>query len=143
MDESVNTRAMQWIAGPDVGISSKTIWSALMGVTPDRSDIPSDTDDFSRCYKLLKRIPEWQERMPEVAQAYPKWQPLIARCDEMMNNYHRGHTNRIYEWSRGLKDDCMRADGYEQTGPHSWRKGSAFETAIVGNKGSITFSGGR
>lgn len=45
---------MEWIGSHNVGISSKTMWCALMSVPCDRDDRPYDADDFSRCYDLYK-----------------------------------------------------------------------------------------
>ena len=50
-------KMIQWIATHHVGISSKTMWSALMQVEIDPNvnyDVPYDVDDFSRCYDLYR-----------------------------------------------------------------------------------------
>jgi hypothetical protein len=66
-----------WIAGPDTGMSSKTIWCVMMGAYCREPYTPADPSDFGRCYRLLKAFPEWRERMPEVAVKHPEWGPLV------------------------------------------------------------------
>ena len=41
-------KMIEWIATCDTGISSKTMWSALMGVKRKKDlDIPKDNSDFA------------------------------------------------------------------------------------------------
>jgi hypothetical protein len=83
-------RALQWIAGRDTGISSKTIWSVMMGVEvlgteawSLQYDVPLDPDDFGRCYRLLELIPGWRARLGEVADRFPAWRPLVEHWSEL------------------------------------------------------------
>lgn len=54
------TKMLQWIGTHHVGISSRTMWCALMGVANSETptyygfDTPYDWDDFSRCYDLVQ-----------------------------------------------------------------------------------------
>lgn len=59
-------RANIWITGDDTGISSKVIWAVMMGVPVTNKSTPSDPSDFGRCYRLLKLIPEWENRLEEL-----------------------------------------------------------------------------
>ena len=45
---------IEWIGCHRVGISSRTMWCAIMGVKCHEADTPRDADDFSRCYDLYK-----------------------------------------------------------------------------------------
>ena len=68
-------KMIEWIGTHNVGVSSKTMWVALMEIphAPNSSnyDIPHDADDFSRCYsqpmldfnKTCQNIPQWQRDM--------------------------------------------------------------------------------
>lgn len=48
-------RMIEWIATCDTGVSSKTMWSALMGVKRKKDlDIPKDNRDFRRCYDMVE-----------------------------------------------------------------------------------------
>jgi len=93
-----------WIVGGDTGTSSETIWAVMMGVPRKRgADVPYDPDDFGRCYRLLKLMPEWRPRLPEVAAAYPRsaWGQLVDRWDEMTALYERVIGPRGNAWHKG------------------------------------------
>lgn len=82
---------LEWLLGPDTGLSSQTIFSVLASTESLRSralgtwgpTTPSDPSDFGRCHRLLERFPMWRDRLGEVSEAYPKWKPLVAAWDEM------------------------------------------------------------
>ena len=78
----------QWIVSADTGISSKTIWSVMMGVEMSwHASPPLDPSDFGRCFRLLVLVPGWRARLPEVAARYPEWAPLIREWDELERLY--------------------------------------------------------
>lgn len=86
----------EWIIKGSTGISSKTIWAALMGVVKTPTvcrlgdyDIPYDPSDFLRCHKLLQAVPGWRERLPEVAAVFPKWGPFVEAWPELERLYEK------------------------------------------------------
>lgn len=108
----VEQRAMIWAAFGERGISSRTIFSVMTRVVAYKDlfpydwrwfDIPHDPADFRRCYLLLKLIPEWHERLEEMAQAFDKWRPFVDRWDEMTALWEQERENkdrmapRLYE----------------------------------------------
>jgi hypothetical protein len=50
----------EWLQGRDTGTSSVTICSVITGLPSHHGhyDVPHDPDDFGRCYRLLKLLPE-------------------------------------------------------------------------------------
>lgn len=112
---------LQWIVGNDTGISSKTIWAVMMGAVeenphPFQYDVPHDGDDFGRCYRLIKLFPEWKARLPEVAQRFPAWGPMVrewdtmeALFDEEIPNGLYGSAPRLYEFMDKFHDECREA----------------------------------
>jgi hypothetical protein len=75
-----------WLLSCDCGTSSLTIYSVLARADVLRGSTPSpphDADDFGRCHRLLKRFPEWRQRLIEVASVYPSWLKPVARWDEL------------------------------------------------------------
>jgi hypothetical protein len=44
---------------------------------------PSDPDDFQRCERLLRRVPEFRERLNEMREASPIWAALVDHWDEI------------------------------------------------------------
>lgn len=88
----VERRAQWWIERGAVGTSSHTIWAVMTeGPSPRGGpDIPHDPDDFSRCHALLGLIPEWRERLGEVAERFPAWGPFVTAWDELTELFERG-----------------------------------------------------
>jgi hypothetical protein len=80
-------RYYDWADGPDSGLSSKTIVQTLVGIDllwPHwEPRTPHDADDFGRCSRMLKVLPELRARMPEVAARHPEWSALVAHWDEL------------------------------------------------------------
>jgi hypothetical protein len=96
--------ALAWARGHDTGLSSKVIFTTLMGIPWMLSfteSPPLDPDDFGRCHRLLEQFPEWRERMPEVAEKFPEWAPLVENWDQMTSLYLRdlesGTCRELYE----------------------------------------------
>ena len=120
-----------WIIGNDTGISSKVIWSVMMGadITKMDGDVPHDPADFGRCYRLLKLFPEWRNRLDEVATILPKWKPMVREWETMEYLYEKdvssGRCSDLYEFMQNLMDECMVADGWIKTGSFSWKKGNS------------------
>lgn len=123
----MNTKAIKWITGSDTGTSSKTIWSVMMGAVDcgERYDRPYDGADFGRCYRLLELMPEWKPRLAEVAARFPAWAPIVREWSRIEAAYLadlKGRGIRSCRIIRGLNDECMAADGFVKTGPHSWTR---------------------
>jgi hypothetical protein len=77
----------QWWKGVDTGTSSAAIFAVFcdsqwrkLAIDYARDSIPHDAADLGRCLRLLEKFPEWNARLQEVAQAYPKttWPAIIA-----------------------------------------------------------------
>ena len=81
--EPVATTFDEWLRGRDTGTSSLTILEVLAGYPTDRHDVPHDSDDFGRCFRLLQLFPQFRPRMPEVAARFPEWKPLVDRWAEL------------------------------------------------------------
>lgn len=73
---------LRWISGNDTGMSSKAIWEHMMlgDVTRELRSVPHphDPDDFGRCYRLLRIMPDWQSRIGEMAKYSSEWAALVA-----------------------------------------------------------------
>lgn len=103
----IKDRLILWLLMGDTGISSETIVYALSGtkVTDLEKDlqgykyklrtwdIPHDPSDFRRCLLLLEYIPEWRSRLPEVAEIFPKWKPIVDAWDELEYLYEQERHN--------------------------------------------------
>lgn len=81
-------RANIWIVKGETGSSSKAIWAHMVGVSVDGyAHSPSDPADLNRCLLLLEAVPEWKERMHEMAAHGGEWVGLSARWDELTHNF--------------------------------------------------------
>ena len=65
---SIEKRALEWLLSDDTGLSSKTLCAHMLGLPyGGHSSAPSDADDRGRCIRLLNKIPEWWDRLDEMA----------------------------------------------------------------------------
>lgn len=103
-------RAYRWIRSWDTGLSSVTIWHTMMGLPWSRSwgpTPPRDPDDLGRCLGLFEILPEWRPRLPEVADRYPEWAPLVQAWDELEALYREeepaGTAPRCYARMKSLE----------------------------------------
>ncbi len=78
-----------WIVGRDTGISSKSIYAAATGATPDQWGVPHDPDDFGRCYRLVKLFPFVKESFRHLVMRCPKWGPFVKNWDELVGLYEK------------------------------------------------------
>lgn len=148
----------EWIIEGEVGTSSKTIWAVMMGLIKEPQqcdnwhyDTPHDSDDFSRCTKLLHLFPDWRKRIGEVGDKFPKWTPFCrewAKLETMyiqhvsdIEKYQRERVNskytrlhkkkpqfkdfdstNMYDFMQKLNDEGMLLDGWIQDSPSSWHR---------------------
>lgn len=110
---SEGDREIAWLTGPDTGTSSLTIFSVLShghaAKAAARRGAPSppwDPDDFGRCYRLLKAIPEWRSRLGEVAAQYPEWAGLVREWADLERFFEeespKGRAPKLYARMKAL-----------------------------------------
>lgn len=87
MYDSVLQRAKWWMAHGEQGSSSKTMWNFFMRTKDFEISHPYDPDDFSRCYKLLKAIPEWGRHLTEMQDLSPAWKNLVDNWSRLTAMY--------------------------------------------------------
>nr|DAT47445.1 MAG TPA: hypothetical protein [Caudoviricetes sp.] len=123
------TKMLQWIGTHHVGISSRTMWSALMGVenteTPANCgfDVPYDWDDFSRCYDLVTFCEVTKEELQKVVEAFPYYKPIIDRWDDLVEAYLRpGGGMGVFQILESTRDEVMELKGYKKQGQGYWVK---------------------
>jgi hypothetical protein len=84
-------KLIEWATGDDRGTSSVALLRHMMGFEPKSFDWtgPCDEDDRGRCIRLLNLIPEWWERLEEMANVSEYWAeqiPLI-RAEAKYKNH--------------------------------------------------------
>lgn len=78
-----------WIEGIDRGVSSETIWHAIVsGVRRQGASTPRDPSDFGRCYRLVEAF-KWRPRLADVVKLNPEWAGLVEHWDELSATYER------------------------------------------------------
>lgn len=121
---------IEWLLSDDTGISSKTILLVMTGSEITGSfwtDIPYDPSDFGRCYRLLQKFPEWRERLPEVAEKYPIWGPMVSAWDELTALYVQelgnpdGKAPMLYARMKTLIDEGRLSAGWIRLGSGRWQ----------------------
>ena len=74
---------LEWITTGEVGISSKTMWAAIMGTFPLGHgkgwdfDVPHDGDDFRRCLELVNKCQLGKKDLQKVKNSVPWFAPFI------------------------------------------------------------------
>jgi len=71
-----------WAVGRSTGASATCIARHMMGLKTDGS-YPHDGGDFGRCEALLNAVPEFRERLIEMAEVNTYWAHLAPRWDEI------------------------------------------------------------
>lgn len=116
------TKMLEWIGTRHVGVSSRTMWCALMGVanseTPTYSgfDTPHDWDDFSRCYDLVVYGEVTKDELQKVVEAFPFYKPIIDRWDELVEAYLSPGCKGVFQILESTRDEVMELMGYIKIG---------------------------
>lgn len=97
-EKTIAERAVAWWGSRDTGVSSQAIARYMQGLPRDCTRAPIDVYDFGRCVRLLDRIPEWHERLPEMAAYGAAWAEIVAAWDVLLPIYrecakHVGHAD--------------------------------------------------
>lgn len=130
----------QWIINGETGVSSMTIWAVLMNAVMDDEDryrgsydIPYDSGDFGRCYKLLEAVPGFRERLGEVGERFPIWRPFVREWEFLERMYAQEHYEELSRRIRTLVDEGRIEAGWKKQGKSSWKKPSGGTAGRVGN----------
>mgnify|MGYP000845245521 FL=1 len=116
------TKMLEWIGTRHVGVSSRTMWCALMGVARDGDDcpagfsVPRDSDDFSRCYDLVVYGEVTKEELQKVVEAFPYYKPIIDRWDDLTEAYLSPGCKGVFQILESTRGEVMELMGYIKMG---------------------------
>ena len=75
---------IEWVATCYTGISSMTMWSALMGVKRKKDlNIPKDNSDFRRCYDMVEYGHVTLDELQVVKKQYSWFAPFVDNWKEL------------------------------------------------------------
>ncbi len=79
-------QVLRWLAGYQVGVSSRAMALAAIGVPAGHSH-PSDMPDLERCLLMLEQCPAVRVGFPRVALLSAEWGRLIREWDGLATAY--------------------------------------------------------
>lgn len=103
-------KMMAWIVSDDTGVSSETLWSAVMNVPYRRGgvnadDRPYDVEDFGRCYRLVKQCGITSRDLNKVVETYGYWKPLIDNWNKLCCAYKAGKNALVQKELDSIKPE--------------------------------------
>lgn len=108
----MNTNKMlEWICSSNTGISSRTMWIAIMDLSPKNSelsfhtDTPSDVFDFERCFNLVKYAEINSKDLDKVSNVFPYFTPIIKAWNELSKAYIDKDISKFYEIFEKCKNE--------------------------------------
>lgn len=120
---SIQDDTQQWLAGPDVGASSRTLIRFLaFGHVPqgplERIDHPYDVADFARCVRALERLSELRSKVPSAHVLSAEWANLCTQWDALEALYREelptGSLPKTDHAIRRLLDAAKHSAGIEE-----------------------------
>jgi hypothetical protein len=90
-DDEINASAAKqhgdsidsWFRGTDTGASSKVLASILSGRVYRDSSYPYDPADIGRCFRMLNKFPELEERIGLMQNVHPVWNQYVLHWKEL------------------------------------------------------------
>lgn len=99
----VPKKALEWVTSHDTGLSSLALFRALTGAGDiDEYDYPRDCSDFGRCYRLLRLVPEWRDRIEEMVNHGPYWEAIATSWSELSALYEANDHDKLYQRMKAL-----------------------------------------
>ena len=90
LNSTLKIRMQYWLQNGQRGTSSETIFQTISGQDINASiSHPYDPDDFGRCYKLLKIIPEWNGMLYLLRKVSSEWCYLVDNWEKLTKMYER------------------------------------------------------
>lgn len=88
---ALSDEAIEWILHGEQGTSSRTMFDVFIGdrIQDPFKSHPYDTDDFRRCEKLLRQVPEFRGRLYWMIGVSLEWALLVEKWDEIVKSFEQ------------------------------------------------------
>lgn len=104
VDALVSQRILEWMAGPDTGLSSEAMAFCRLGIERhglwDGTEHPHDPADFNRCLLLVQKVPEVRDAFGDIACLSEQWNAIIDHWDELRELFV---AEAGWNWSKGRR----------------------------------------
>lgn len=96
-------KMIKWIGTRRVGVSSRTMWCALMGTVDEDQrwtllfDVPHDAQDFARCYDLVSFCELTPEDLQRVTEIFPYYKPIVDEWDRLTEAFTAGRRGEVFD----------------------------------------------
>lgn len=130
--EDVMKTQNEWIINGETGISSKTMWAAINGVTLKgveypkniNFDVPYDPSDFNRCLKYVEDTGITKEQLQTVKEVFPWWAPFIDNWEKIVEIFkselHLRSMHKTFDYIQELEKEARLLAGWKETAPGCW-----------------------
>lgn len=137
----MDKKLAEWFGSNDTGLSSKAI-ALFLSSGASTGHVPSDCDDFGRCYRLLKHM-GWENRITEMAEASGRWAALVGIWPQLTEAFEKQDYKAVYFLIKDVEVDGYKRDGYTVRVDTNGRMLSASKgearTISLGNGSSVSF----
>lgn len=115
LSQESKAKLIEWLLNGNTGISSKSMAAVAVGTKLGDGwgfDAPHDPSDFSRCYKLVQRVPEIRRFFPQIGRRIPKFKGILDNWDNLCRIHDRdidsGGSSELYILIKTLRGDKNR-----------------------------------
>jgi len=85
----VDMRAVDWRRTGEYGPAANAIYRFMTSGKTDRKDVPTDVGELCRCLLLLRRIPEWTDRMGEMRVVSRQWKQFANAWPDLTRLFNK------------------------------------------------------
>jgi len=104
MREDLKNKAIEWVlSSNDTGVSSRALLKGCLGYEAKWHEMPSDADDFGRCYRLVETVPELKNLFFSFKTDSERWIALLSRWDELSSLFKQEEYTMLYDILQDLK----------------------------------------
>lgn len=108
-DAPIATRAADWHATGEQGLSADAIRRTMTGASTGEFSHPRDVSDLHRCMLLLRRIPEWEERINEMASRSAEWRAIVDVWPKLSACFREEAGPDLATWPRPKTGEILEA----------------------------------